>query len=64
MLEIAERNGVTDKLPFKDVDQARTAFQFNNLQDFLDIYYCGCAVLIQEQVPATAACLEHRKWCG
>lgn len=50
MLEIAERNGLQEQLPFTDVNGARAAYQFQNLQSFLDIYYAGCAVLRTEQV--------------
>lgn len=47
MFEIAERNGIT--LPYGSVDELKTKYDFNNLQEFLDIYYQGCAVLITEQ---------------
>jgi adenosine deaminase len=47
MFEMAGRNGVT--LPFADVDEVRAAYQFTDLQSFLDIYYQGAAVLQTEQ---------------
>jgi adenosine deaminase len=47
MFELAERNGVT--LPFADVEEVRAAYQFTDLQSFLDIYYQGAAVLRTEQ---------------
>ena len=47
MLAIARRNGVN--LPFATVDEARAAYRFSNLQDFLDIYYVGVASLLTEQ---------------
>lgn len=47
MFQIAERNGIT--LPYTSVDELKTKYNFNNLQEFLDIYYQGCAVLITEQ---------------
>ena len=47
MLSIARRNGVT--LPFATVDEARDAYRFSNLQDFLDIYYQGVAALLTER---------------
>lgn len=50
MLEIAKRNDKMDLLPFKDLQAAKQAYQFQNLQDFLDIYYAGCAVLLTERV--------------
>ena len=47
MFKIADRNGI--KLPFKSVDEVRDAYQFTNLQSFLDIYYQGANVLQKEQ---------------
>jgi adenosine deaminase len=47
MFEFARRNRVT--LPFKMVEEVRAAYAFSNLQDFLDIYYQGAAVLLTEQ---------------
>ena len=44
MFALAERNGVT--IPFATVDEVRAAYAFSNLQDFLDIYYAGAAVLL------------------
>jgi adenosine deaminase len=37
MFELAQRNGVD--LPYPDVAAIRSAYQFNCLQDFLDLYY-------------------------
>jgi adenosine deaminase len=36
-------------LPYASVEALRQAYRFSNLQDFLDIYYQGMAVLIAEQ---------------
>jgi adenosine deaminase len=47
MFALAARNGI--KLPYPSVDALRQAYRFRNLQDFLDIYYQGMAVLIMEQ---------------
>jgi adenosine deaminase len=47
MFEFARRNGVT--LPFSSVEALRTAYDFSELQDFLDIYYKGADVLRTEQ---------------
>ena len=44
MFTLAERNRVP--LPFADVDEARGAYVFADLQSFLDVYYAGCSVLI------------------
>ena len=47
MFELARRNGV--QLRFKNVEALRKAYSFHNLQSFLDIYYEGARVLLQEQ---------------
>ena len=47
MFALAKRNRIT--LPFKTVEEVRTAYAFSNLQDFLDIYYQGAQVLQTEQ---------------
>jgi len=47
MFALAQRNKV--KLPFASVEEVRKAYQFSQLQDFLDIYYQGMSVLITEQ---------------
>ncbi len=47
MFEIAKRNKI--KIPFKSVEEIEKAYQFDCLQDFLDIYYQGAQVLIEEQ---------------
>jgi adenine deaminase len=47
MFALAARNGV--KLPYASVDELRRAYAFTNLQSFLDIYYAGASVLLQEQ---------------
>ena len=47
MFEIAKRNNITIK--YNSVEEVRNAYQFDCLQDFLDIYYAGAGVLIQEK---------------
>lgn len=47
MFALAERNRVA--LPFHSVEEVRRAYAFKNLQSFLDIYYAGAQVLIQER---------------
>jgi adenine deaminase len=47
MFEIARRNDV--KLPFNSVEDIRAAYDFANLQEFLDIYYQGMSVLLHER---------------
>lgn len=44
MFALAERNKVT--IPYASVEDVRRAYDFSNLQDFLDIYYAGAAVLL------------------
>jgi adenine deaminase len=45
--ELAARNGVA--LAYPSVDELRAAYRFGSLQDFLDIYYLGANVLVEEQ---------------
>ena len=47
IFELAQRNGV--KLAYESVESLRKAYAFDNLQSFLDIYYAGASVLLQEQ---------------
>jgi len=47
MFEIAKRNKI--EIPFKSVEEIEKAYKFDCLQDFLDIYYQGAQVLINEQ---------------
>ena len=47
MFEIAKRNG--KQIPYASVEELKNAYRFNNLQEFLDIYYAGANVLIEEQ---------------
>jgi adenosine deaminase len=47
MFELAQRNGV--ELPYQDVAAIRAAYEFNCLQDFLDLYYQGMSVLLTQQ---------------
>lgn len=47
MFEIATRNKV--KIRFNSVEEVRKAYDFHNLQSFLDIYYEGANVLLYEQ---------------
>ena len=47
MFEIARRNGV--RIPFDSVEAVRAAYEFEDLQSFLDIYYQGMGVLLEER---------------
>src|SRR6202167_6837732 len=44
--QLAAKHGV--RLPYTTVDELRRAYQFSDLQSFLDIYYAGAAVLRDE----------------
>ncbi|MFC3285417.1 adenosine deaminase [Litchfieldella rifensis] len=43
MFALAERNGI--ELPYASVDEVRAAYEFEDLQSFLNLYYQGMAVL-------------------
>lgn len=46
LMQFAARNQV--EIPFKTLDEVKAAYNFSNLQDFLDIYYQGMSVLQTE----------------
>jgi len=47
MFELAQKNQVS--LPYANVEEVRAAYDFADLQSFLDLYYAGAAVLQTEQ---------------
>ncbi|MGF1701642.1 adenosine deaminase [Photobacterium makurazakiensis] len=47
MFDLAKRNNIA--IPFNSFSEVRDAYDFNNLQSFLDIYFQGANVLIHEQ---------------
>ena len=47
MFAIARRNNIA--LAYDSVESLKKAYKFNNLQEFLDLYYIGAQVLIHEQ---------------
>ena len=47
MFKIAQRNNIN--IQYISIDKLRKAYDFNNLQEFLDIYYAGASVLINDQ---------------
>ena len=47
MLALAKRNNIS--LPYETVEDVAKAYQFDCLQDFLDLYYLGMGVLLTEQ---------------
>ena len=46
IFQMAKRNQV--QIPYSSVDVLRAAYAFTDLQSFLDIYYAGASVLLQE----------------
>ena len=47
MMELARKHKVS--LPYSNVSQIKDAYNFDNLQSFLDLYYLGASVLIDEE---------------
>ncbi|MEM1365921.1 MAG: adenosine deaminase, partial [Pseudomonadota bacterium] len=47
MMALAQRNKVS--LPYDKVEDIRAAYEFSNLQDFLDVYYRGMSVLVTRE---------------
>ncbi len=46
LLSLAKKNGID--LPYSSVEEVEAAYQFENLQSFLDLYYLGASVLVDE----------------
>ena len=47
MFELAKRNNV--QIPFTSIDEVKSAYNFSNLESFLNIFYQGSKVLIKEK---------------
>jgi adenosine deaminase len=47
MFELAARNGVS--LPWTTVEEVRAAYEFTDLQSFLDVYYQGASALVSSE---------------
>jgi len=47
MFKLSKRNNIP--IPYSSVEEIRNIYNFSNLQSFLDIYYQGCNVLVEEQ---------------
>lgn len=47
MFELSSRNKVN--LPYVSVEEVKTAYEFSDLQSFLDIFYAGAGVLLKTQ---------------
>ena len=47
MFDLAKRNNI--KIPYSNVNEVKSAYNFSNLETFLNIYYEGSKVLINEK---------------
>lgn len=47
MFEMAKKNGV--KIKYNSIEEIKAAYNFNNLQEFLDLYYAGADVLLTQE---------------
>ena len=47
LFKLAKRNNV--QIPFLNINEVKSAYNFNNLESFLNIFYQGSKVLIKEQ---------------
>ena len=47
LFKLAKKNKI--QIPFKSINEIKSAYNFTNLQSFLDIYYQGANVLINEE---------------
>ena len=47
MFKLAKRNNI--KIPFKNINDVKSAYNFSNLESFLNIFYQGSNVLIKEE---------------
>jgi len=47
MFRLAKRNNI--KIPFENINDVKSAYNFSNLESFLNIFYQGSNVLIKEQ---------------
>ena len=47
LFQLSKKNKI--EIPYKNINEIKSAYTFHNLQSFLDIYYQGTKVLITEQ---------------
>ena len=47
MFKLAKKNNI--KIPFSNINEVKSAYNFSNLESFLKIYYQGSKVLMEEQ---------------
>ena len=46
MFTLAQKNSIA--IPYKTIEEVKKAYNFTSLQSFLDIYYAGANVLIND----------------
>lgn len=47
MFALSKKNNIP--IPYKSVEEVREAYNFHNLQSFLDLYYAGASVLVSKE---------------
>ncbi len=47
MMTLAQKHNID--LPYASIEEVQQAYQFEDLQSFLDLYYLGASVLVEEQ---------------
>lgn len=47
MLDLSHKNNIP--LPYQNLEEIKRAYQFNDLQSFLDLYYAGASVLCKQE---------------
>ena len=47
MFRLAKKNHIA--IPYTSIEEVKEAYSFTSLQSFLDIYYAGANVLIEEE---------------
>lgn len=47
MFALSKKNNIP--IPYKSIEEVREAYNFHNLQSFLDLYYAGASVLVSKE---------------
>lgn len=47
MFALSQKNNIP--IPYKSIEEVREAYNFHNLQSFLDLYYAGASVLVDSE---------------
>lgn len=47
MFALSQKNNIP--IPYKSIEEVREAYNFHNLQSFLDLYYAGASVLVDRE---------------